>query len=228
MYRILLYTTRLTELIRYNGYIFAFRKGLQIIKNRHELNYQARRPDNLSRWQFISKYICDECDSLVDVGCAEGEFCRKAESIGLDVTGYDYSPIRIANAKNLGETDKLRYQRLEINPETVSSLPEADVYLLLTVHHHWVREFGWELSKYMFNEICKKCHILFWEPPGHIELKAWRENNKINSGGIIKYYDSLLSDELGDEIQVLDRILVDYDVQSDRTDPMYSLKCNDF
>ncbi|WP_418281973.1 class I SAM-dependent methyltransferase [Halorubrum sp. DTA98] len=192
----------------------------------HDLgsDYQERRSDNQDRWEFISSHIDEDARSLIDIGCAEGEFAARAAEMELDVTGFDRNVTRLHTARTEhAEYSNLRFERAELTPETIDELPEADVILFLTVHHHWVKAYGWDEAANMFRTLLEKGETVIYEPPGHIGIKESTETGSLKPENSISYYTQILESDFGESARIVDVMLAEYKSDSDRADPIFVL-----
>lgn len=190
-------------------------------------SYQDERNDNEVRWEFIKSHVNDNAQSLIDVGCAEGEFAIRAAEIGLKVTGFDSNVSRIRNAKKNGKKySNLNFNLVELSPGTIEELPESDIILFLTVHHHWTRAYGYDDAANMFRVLVKKGRTIFYEPPGHMAIKESDEHGSLDPAESIEYYTQLIKSDFGDIVSITDTISVEYRSGTNRTDPMFVLESN--
>jgi len=219
--------SRSLELYRQGG-ISELSRGIRdYIKHDFGPDYQDRRTDNRARWEFISSHIDHKNESLIDIGCAEGAFAAKAAELGLEVTAFDRNVTRLQTAKiKHANYDNLRFVREELTPESIDELPESDVILFLTVHHHWVESYGWQNSIKMFRKLLQKADKLFYEPPGNIGIKESVNNDFISSEDSVNYYTNILNNSFGDDIEILDVMITEYDSNSHRNDPLFAIDCS--
>lgn len=129
--------------------------------------YQAKRIGGTElRWEIIAGQLGADDRSLLDVGCNLGVLTRKAAESGRVSLGIDIDRrfIQKARAMHRG-VPGLAFMFLDIGPETVRTLPECDVTLCLSVHHHWAKQFGlersWEMVRVLLARTRRK---LFFEP----------------------------------------------------------------
>jgi 2-polyprenyl-3-methyl-5-hydroxy-6-metoxy-1,4-benzoquinol methylase len=109
-------------------------------------HYSGKRDADL-RWQAIAGMIRHfDARSLLDVGCAEGWFLRKAArefgcfSIGVDADDRRVAIGEIARLHDGAERVAVMKARLE--PADIRALPRCDVVLCLSVVHHIIRDGG--------------------------------------------------------------------------------------
>lgn len=187
-------------------------------------DYHDRRIDNTARWEFISSHIDEDDHSLIDIGCAEGEFAARAAKLGLDVVGFDRNVTRLHTAQNkYSEYENLQFKRAELSPDTIHELPDADVVLFLTVHHHWVKAYGWDASEEMFRTLLRNANTVFYEPPGHLPIKESVEDARLDPDASVDYYTELLQSTFGDSIRIVDVMMAEYMADADRSDPIFVL-----
>lgn len=108
-----------------------------------------RRPDSafLKRWQIVSDVIKQhQPNNLLDIGCAEGFFIRKAASehdlfaVGCE---YNWRPLGIGAAMaELKDEQGYGFVRIFLTPDTLKKLPKFDMVICFSVLHHVVRAGG--------------------------------------------------------------------------------------
>lgn len=217
---------RLKQLYRDGGLSEVFR-GIRDYYTHHvsAQAYQDERIDNEERWEFIETNIDSDHETLVDLGCAEGFFVEKAGEKGLTVLGLEHNRNRVEEtAERLRHLPNVTIEQRTLAPDTIDELESCDVMLFLTVHHHWVYQYGWEEAADMFRTICDRAEVVFYEPPGN---KALRTEDDLDSRESISYYESVLSDELGESVTCIDSKMVGYKGDS-RSDPVFVLDTSRF
>jgi SAM-dependent methyltransferase len=102
--------------------------------------------DSDARWQAVSQVLrAHDVRNLLDIGCAEGWFLRRAAAehncfaIGIEAT----------DRATVGELARLHDRvpriatvRAFVTPDAIRSLPQFDAVLCLSVLHHVIRGFG--------------------------------------------------------------------------------------
>ncbi|KDE60420.1 hypothetical protein EL22_23590 [Halostagnicola sp. A56] len=179
--------------------------------------YQDRRIDNERRWEYIETHIEPEHESVLDIGCAEGVFCARAAECGLYAVGVDSDDESIRIARNTHSGDTAAFRAQEITPETVSDLPESDIVLFLTVHHHWVSAFGFESAAEMIRMLCEKSDLFVYEPPGDRYLGS--ETNDLPQP-LSEYYADLFREIVGDDARIVATYTSSY-TGAGREDPIF-------
>lgn len=140
---------------------------INISKDGISVSYQTgTRVDFEHRWELLRERISDTDQSVLDIGCAEGHLTARFAESGLMSIGVErqFHTVSAARRSNK-EVPRLGFLQYEITPDSVNSLPKVDIILLLTVYHHWVREYGWEQAEEMLQSLQKKCGTLFFEMP---------------------------------------------------------------
>lgn len=185
-------------------------------------DYAATRVDNESRWEFIEPYITD-AETLMDIGCAEGYFTRRAADSGLWAMGIEADVSRVARAGEYNTTN-VAWVTHTVTPTSLQHLPDMDVILLLTVHHHWEQQYGLNTAEQMFITLLEKCDRLIYEPPGDRPLvkSAAQTLDPANS---LDFYRDRLEALHGERLDILDEMIADYrDGLSWRADPVFVLE----
>lgn len=108
---------------------------------------EGSKRDWKDRWISIKKVIEKyNAETLMDIGCAEGFFLRKAASeYNCFSIGIEMNDERL----KLGELTRL-YDNVEnyaiikarLNPKSIKKLPKTDVILCLSVAHHIIKSEG--------------------------------------------------------------------------------------
>jgi SAM-dependent methyltransferase len=129
--------------------------------------YQAKRVGGTEqRWEMIAARLPADAQNLLDVGCNIGTLTRYAADAGLLAFGVDIDASFIRKARqHHGGVSNLSFMHLVVTPESIRQLPEFDVTLCLSVHHHWVRQhglkLGWEMLATLLTRTRRR---LFFEP----------------------------------------------------------------
>jgi SAM-dependent methyltransferase len=129
-----------------------------------------------ARWGAIEAALRDEViDSAVDIGCNTGYFCFSLAAKGIPTLGVERDDrfLRIAQyAANKMRAHSVGFCKMDLTPDTIRLLPQADLVLLLSVWHHWVRSYGLEAASEMLTEVWQKSQkVLFFET-GEVEMSA--------------------------------------------------------
>lgn len=220
---------RLKELYRIGGVSEVYRGVRDYYRyNIKDEHYHAARTDNEQRWSFIVSNIPAESTSLVDVGCADGFFVQKAAEQGLLVHGFEGNQSRVRRAeKAVEEYEDASVEQLYISPDNIDQLPASDVVLFLTVHHHWIRQYGWETAADMFRTIARKTELIFYEPPGNKVISQDGTEETLSPSDSLNYYETELKAIFDDSISVTGQTMVEYN-NTDRSDPLFVIDTTDF
>lgn len=144
-----------------------------------ELHYQPlpllglrsakRSTGTIERWKAIEASLVEDeaIHTALDIGCNVGYFCFSLAQRGIVTLGIDVDDrvLRIArHASKRLSTSGVGWCHLELSKTTLPLLPEVDLVLLLSVWHHWVREFGFENASAMLSMTWARCNrVLFFE-----------------------------------------------------------------
>jgi hypothetical protein len=100
------------------------------------------------RWSMIRRTIVDfDAKNLLDLGCAEGFFVRKAGEMGVFSIGIDRDYNRLGLIESARMIDKSEYSGFvlsSIDPTLMQRLPQFDVVLCFSVMHHIIRQNSYE------------------------------------------------------------------------------------
>lgn len=160
--------------LKENGLITTILFSIRYLKNNpmsilRGTHYQThKRVDNDHRWDLIQDSIDPDDHNILDIGCAEGLFTSHLANAGLFAIGIDKTTPRLSAAQRSAEFDEgIGFVEYEISPDTIHKLPEFDIVLLLTVYHHWWRDYGygWEDAEKMLQMLVANSGKLVIEIP---------------------------------------------------------------
>ena len=110
------------------------------IKSKHSIR------NSEDRWTMIKQGIEEtESGSLLDLGCAEGFFVRKASEHGLFAIGIDIDASRVGlgeSARMVDRQTNCGFVLASIGEELLSRLPQFDVVICFSLMHHIIRQHG--------------------------------------------------------------------------------------
>lgn len=88
--------------------------------------------------------------------------------------------------------------KFQVNPDTINQIPTFDVVSLLTVYHHWCREFGWDESEEMLRTLTSGANKLFFEIPDEQIKSSQNSSNDAgsNAEGWRKYLEGVFNDSV--------------------------------
>lgn len=207
----------------------SFKFSINYIKNGFSIPgyHSHKRTDNVDRWEVIKSHLDSTDSNLLDIGCAEAVLTSKFSNEGLFCVGVERSKKQLGTAYRKNRfNDNLGFVMYDVTPKSIDQLPSFDVIMLLTVYHHWCRDFGYEASEEMLRTLAtiadKK---LFFEPPGfEIERPAF---DGYNDTSIDSYYESYLDFIFEGRVQIEHIGNADY-AGGDRTDPLFKINCSGF
>lgn len=192
------------------------------------IDYHDERIDNDDRWGYIEPKV-RETSSLIDIGCAEGFFTRKAASTGAFSVGVDSERERISRAKERAESmENCAFMSATLSPGTIQQLPHVDTILLMTVHHHWEQAYGLDAAERMFQVVLDRCNCLVYEPPGDRPLIK-EQSGELDPNNSLEYYTGRLQ-ALYDSIEIEDSRLFEHseDFKNPREDPVFIIDCSSY
>lgn len=185
-------------------------------------DYQThRRVDVEHRWDLIQDCVEPNDSNILDIGCAEGVLTSRFADAGLFAIGIDKSIMRLSSAQRKNRLNEgVGFMQYEINPDTIQQLPEFDIVLLLTVYHHWCRDygFGWDAAEEMLQTLVDKSGKLVFECPEKPIQKPEFDTDRPVRDQYEAYFDDILGNA---NVGYLDR--VDY-MGDDRNDLMFLIQ----
>jgi hypothetical protein len=135
-----------------------------------------RAESTKTRWQRIAPLVeAHGARSVVDIGSSAGWFGFKLAERGVPTIAVERSPrglrLGLYTRKKSG-LDEVSFLTMEVSPSTVDLLPAADCVLLLSVWHHFVREWGFEEATEMLAGIWDRTGRLLFFETGEDEMPA--------------------------------------------------------
>lgn len=116
--------------------------------------------DGEERWAIIEEVIKKyDVKSVLDLGCAEGFYVRRAATAGCFSIGVDNNNEIFAlsqAAKNLEKEQNSGFVLGKIGEELLDNLPEFDMVICLSVLHHVIRIEGLDSMKGYLKRIARK------------------------------------------------------------------------
>lgn len=186
--------------------------------------YQDKRTDNEQRWNLIYSYLCESDETFLDIGCAQGYFTYRAAKCGLKSTGIDTKEERLITARRrYGDADNISFVRKNLNPDNINELPNSDVTLLLSVHHHWSWLIGFEEAIDMFETVAKKSGKLFYEPSG----TQFLSQETIDPEESMDRHTDLIKQTLPESVEILHSTMV-HRKEHEAPDPFFVIDTSEF
>lgn len=103
------------------------------------------------RWQQIQQIIRqDNIATILDLGCAEGFFVRKAVEAGCFATGADMDSDKLVWAQTTMTLDGLQgfgFYKQELTPQSLARLPSSDMVINLSLVHHLMYAHGIDYAR---------------------------------------------------------------------------------
>ena len=133
----------------------------KIFKASHQHNFQDRTQ---LKWALIERELPSEPGSLLDIGCSEGIFTRKAADAGYCAWGIEGKAAAIDRATGASATaagSEAFFANGLLTPRTAGNLPIYDVILLLSVLHQLFKNYGEVVATKMVADLLKSCRLRF-------------------------------------------------------------------
>ncbi len=140
------------------------------------LKRAKRGNGTVARWGAIETSLRDHSiNSAADIGCSIGYFCIALALKGIPTLGIDMDSrcLRIAQyaSRKLG-TRNAGFSNMQVSPDSACLLPNADLILLMSVWHHWVRHYGLEGAGRMLSTVWDRCGTVLIFETGEDEMPA--------------------------------------------------------
>jgi SAM-dependent methyltransferase len=171
--------------------------------DRMEADYQEKVAGSLQeRWQKIGDALPHGCHTALDIGCNLGDITALCAQNGLWAIGVDQRAKLVAEAhrRHRGVVN-CGFMQMKVAPQDIGRFPTFDVVLLLSVHHHWLMNYGPDVAGQMLRSLAERTvRVLIFEgasrrvrygdyPPDFID------NDEIT---VTAYLESYLQAHVGD------------------------------
>jgi ubiquinone/menaquinone biosynthesis C-methylase UbiE len=102
--------------------------------------YNPKWNHNIHYHKFLLKHIPDNCESVLNIGCGNGDFIRLISKKCKKVKGIDISPVMVSVAKSRSE--KYSNIEYETGDAFLKSIPKEsfDVVVSIGAFHHYSLE----------------------------------------------------------------------------------------
>jgi cyclopropane fatty-acyl-phospholipid synthase-like methyltransferase len=145
---------------------YAFRRIANSFTSYHPISLQGRalqpgQRNCLDRWTMIAAAIQTYgAASLLDLGCAEGYFVRRAaQEFDCFALGVDADASRLLIAQNcmlLDRVESTAFTLADIDAQLLQKLPSFDAVLFLSVMHHIMYQQGVDHARELLTAIREK------------------------------------------------------------------------
>ena len=124
--------------------------------------------------ELILNSIDRNAVNVVDIGCNQGVIALNLALHGFQVKGYEKQARFLDHGKERAARDKIHnveFAEQLLNFDNISLLDDADVNILLSVHHQMVKHMGLEDGNRLLVDIFKKSKRQFFFQPATIYEK---------------------------------------------------------
>jgi len=147
----------------------------------------AERDSSQQRLELIQRQVDFQHKRVLDLGCANGFFLLSLHETISDGLGIDHFQGNIDTCNALVgayELPNLTFRQGSISKTLVEELtagPKIDVCILMSVHHHLVRDVGIEETKAIIGELASKCDVLVIEQGSltQDEYSQWTDRDEV-------------------------------------------------
>jgi SAM-dependent methyltransferase len=106
------------------------------------------------RCRQLGGAIPPDATNVLDIGCNLGDLTAWCARQGLWAVGVDGSQRLIEEARRRHDrVENCAFMHQRIGPGDIARLPQFDVVLLLSVHHHWLMAHGPDTAGGMLREL---------------------------------------------------------------------------
>jgi hypothetical protein len=134
----------------------------------------ARGAGSESRWAAMFPVIkAHDVESAVDIGACEGYFSLMLGASGIPTIAVENMPSNYRTAllaARKTENRNVGVLALEVTPENVFTLPDADCVLCLSIWHHFVRTHGLSQATAMLASVWRHARKVMLFDSGEAEM----------------------------------------------------------
>jgi SAM-dependent methyltransferase len=176
-----------------------------------DAKYQVKLHSSFEdRWRLVLSGLPKGCSSLLDLGSNLGAFTARAAEEGFVAVGIekDSALVRKAVMAHLGAA-QCSFMRADLDLAICEKLPQFDVILVLSVHHHWHHVFGPPEAAKMLRCVLSKAEkaVIFEGPSRSSRYESNIPEFQDNSDdAVIAFYDDYLERTLGDLANRIERL----------------------
>lgn len=162
-----------------------------------------------NRLAVIDRGVPADARSLLDVGCNLGDITAHYARRGVWSVGADANRDLVQEAvERQRGIESCAFMVSMLDPENVKRLPEFDTILLLSVHHHWLGEWGPDVAGRMLRDVVARAtrSVVFEStsrngrfgkyPPGFVDN---------DEASVTAYHEAYLREHVGD-IATIERL----------------------
>jgi len=135
--------------------------------------------DTDERWQAVAKILREyDVRNLLDVGCAEGWFARRAATdLNIFALGIESTDTVIVGelARLHDRVSRVATVKAFLTPEAIRALPRFDAVLCLSVVHHVIRALGIEAAEQFLAALATRVEKVFVFEIGTANEISWTE-----------------------------------------------------
>ncbi|MGN7613107.1 class I SAM-dependent methyltransferase [Magnetococcales bacterium HHB-1] len=116
------------------------------------------------RLMAINAHLPEGPISSLDIGCNIGFFTLNIAKRGGLCIGIDIGRNEIMTAQSLVtqlNRGNATFAQMALNRSNISSLPQSDLVIFMSVYHHWVRHFGRDTADDMTQHLADKAGRFF-------------------------------------------------------------------
>jgi len=187
----------------------AFQKPSAPPSRRVPYQSEARRKGTSQTAELLIQNVSTSARTAIDLGCNEGSLSLVLARLGLATLGVEGGKVTEGSRKtNAKMARSLAFKTDFITPENIGHLDEADVVMLLSVHHQLVANLGENTANDLLIAIAKKAKQQFFFMPACIRKKfgpAFEGFTDNDYEGIDAYFRKLF-DSHGFEIRLLGQV----------------------
>jgi SAM-dependent methyltransferase len=164
--------------------------------------YQEKVKDSLDeRADLYLRHFPAQARTVLDVGCNLGAYTRRYADAGYVTLGIDNAAdlVKSAAETHLGSAN-CGFMVMEISPDSIDSLPEFDVTLLLSVQHHWLMAHGPDVAGQMLATMVRKTRgVVIFETASRRERYEPYPPDFIDNDeeSVTRYIESYLKQHVG-------------------------------
>jgi len=149
-----------------------------------------------TRWQAIAQVLRRyDTHSVLDIGCAEGFFVRRAaDELGCFAIGIEASDRAVPGTLALlhGRTERAGLMRAFVTAEALCTWPKFDAVICMSVAHHMLRAHGVAAAQDFIAACASRARAVLIFEMGTAEEKSFADTLPYNPDGQESFVRALL------------------------------------
>ena len=178
----------------------------RLILRRPDSPYQVKVSSGAPvRFALLDAALPSDCASLLDIGSNLGDVTAHFAQRGIWSVGVERSQNLVrAAARRHASVSECAFMHMTIGPGSAARVPAFDAVLVLSVHHHWVREYGPEGASNMLRDLADRtARVMIFEGAARAERYGMYPPDFVDNDeeSVTEYLENYLRSTVGDRFR---------------------------